>query len=43
MPTRNFGRYESIAINHTVVANGTDGIRWYEVRSPIGGDPSISQ
>jgi hypothetical protein len=43
MPIRNYGRYESIAINHTVVANGTDGIRWYEVRIPKGGDPSIYQ
>jgi hypothetical protein len=43
MPIRNFGRYESIAINHTVVANGADGIRWYEVRIPTGGDPSIYQ
>jgi hypothetical protein len=43
MPIRNFGRYESIAINHTVVANGADGIRWYELRIPTGGDPSIYQ
>jgi hypothetical protein len=43
MPIRNFGGYESIAINHTVVANGTDGIRWYEVRIPKGGDPSVYQ
>jgi hypothetical protein len=43
MPIRNFGRYESVAINHTVVANGTDGIRWYEVRIPKSGDPSIYQ
>jgi len=43
MPIRNFGKYESVAINHTVVANGTDGIRWYEVRIPKGGDPSVYQ
>jgi len=43
MPIRNLGKYESVAINHTVVANGTDGIRWYEVRIPKGGDPSVSQ
>ena len=43
MPIRNYGTYESVAINHTVVANGTDGIRWYEVRIPKGGDPSIYQ
>jgi hypothetical protein len=43
MPIRNFGRYESVALNHTVVANGTDGIRWYEVRIPKGGDPNVYQ
>jgi len=43
MPIRNFGKYESVAINHTVVANGTDGIRWYEVRIPKGGTPSVYQ
>ena len=43
MPIRNLGKYESVAINHTVVATGTDGIRWYEVRIPKGGDPSVSQ
>ena len=43
MPIRNFGKYESVAINHTVVANGTDGISWYEVRIPKGGDPSVYQ
>ena len=35
---RNFGKYESILINHTVdVGDGTTeraGIRWYEVRNP---------
>jgi len=35
---RNFGRYESLLINHTVdVGNGTTeraGVRWYEVRNP---------
>lgn len=43
MPIRNYGRYESVALNHTVVANGTDGIRWYEVRIPKGGNPSVYQ
>jgi hypothetical protein len=35
---RNFGKYESLLINHTVdVGDGTNeraGIRWYEVRNP---------
>src|SRR6266480_64311 len=43
MPIRSYGKYESVALNHTVVANGTDGIRWYEVRIPKGGGPSIYQ
>src|SRR6266487_2920252 len=43
MPIRSYGKYESVALNHTVVANGTDGIRWYEVRIPKGGNPSVYQ
>ena len=41
---RNFGDHESLVLNHTVLADGTDraGIRWYEVRSP-GSSPSIYQ
>jgi subtilase family serine protease len=33
---RNFGTHESLVVNHTVDADGTDhaGIRWYEVRNP---------
>ena len=33
---RNFGTHESLALNHTVDADGQDhaGIRWYEVRDP---------
>ena len=41
---RNFGTHESIVLNHTVRADGTDraGVRWYEVRDP-GGSPAIYQ
>jgi hypothetical protein len=41
---RNFGDHESLVINHTVDADGTDhaGIRWYEIRSP-NSSPSIFQ
>jgi len=31
---RNFGTHESIVVNHTVAANATAGVRWYEIRSP---------
>jgi hypothetical protein len=43
MPYRNFGSYASILLNHTVVADGRDGIRWYELRIPTGKAPSIYQ
>jgi hypothetical protein len=43
MPIRNFGKYESVNLNHTVVADDRNGVRWYEVRIPKGGDPSIYQ
>jgi hypothetical protein len=33
---RNFGTHESIVVNHTVTANATSGVRWYEIRSPNG-------
>ena len=41
---RNFGDHESLVVNHTVDADGTDhaGIRWYEIRNP-GSSPSIYQ
>jgi subtilase family serine protease len=41
---RNFGTHESLVVNHTVDADGTDhaGIRWYEVRNP-GTSPVIYQ
>ena len=33
---RNFGTHESLVVNHTVDADGTDhaGVRWYEIRDP---------
>jgi hypothetical protein len=31
---RNMGTYESLVVNHTVNASGTDGVRWYELRDP---------
>ena len=45
MPYRNFGSYASLVLNHSVHvdSNGRIGIRWYEVRIPRGGTPSIYQ
>jgi hypothetical protein len=44
MTYRNFGKYGSLLLNHTVQApSGHTGIRWYEVRIPSGGAPSIYQ
>jgi hypothetical protein len=45
MPYRNFGLYASLVLNHSVHvnSNGRIGIRWYEVRIPRGGTPSIYQ
>jgi hypothetical protein len=40
---RNFGDHASLVLDHTVVADGREGIRWYEVRIPNGGSPSIYQ
>jgi hypothetical protein len=40
---RNFGDHASLVLNHSVVADGRIGIRWYEVRIPTGGSPSIYQ
>lgn len=41
---RNFGTHESLVVNHTVDADGTDhaGIRWYEIRDPRT-TPSVYQ
>jgi hypothetical protein len=40
---RNFGGYASLLLNHTVKADTREGIRWYELRMPTGGAPSIYQ
>jgi hypothetical protein len=40
---RNFGSYASVLLNHTVQADGRSGIRWYELRIPQGGSPSVYQ
>ena len=41
---RNFGSYASLLLNHTVVTpDARDGVRWYEVRIPKGGQPSVYQ
>jgi len=31
---RNYGTYESLVVNHSVLAGSVGGIRWYEIRSP---------
>jgi hypothetical protein len=40
---RTFGDSASLVLNHSVVADGRVGIRWYEVRIPSGGSPTIYQ
>jgi hypothetical protein len=40
---RQFPHYGSLLLNHTVVADARTGIRWYEVRIPAGGAPSVYQ
>jgi hypothetical protein len=40
---RNLGDHASLVLNHSVVTDGRVGIRWYEVRIPTGGAPSIYQ
>ena len=41
---RNFGTHESLVVNHTVDADGSDhaGVRWYEIRDPRT-SPSVFQ
>jgi len=39
---RNFGDHDALVLNHTVKANGLEGIRWYEVRGPLS-TPTIYQ
>jgi hypothetical protein len=43
MNYRNFGNYASVLLNHTVQADGVTGLRWYELRIPKGGAPSVYQ
>ena len=45
LPYRNFGSYASLVLNQSVhvTSNGRIGVRWYEVRIPSGGGPSIYQ
>lgn len=40
---RRFETHESMVVNHTVVANGKAGIRWYEIRRENGGDWALYQ
>jgi hypothetical protein len=39
---RNFGRYETLVVNHSVDNGGPAAVRWYEVRNP-GGTPAVHQ
>ncbi|MDQ2808602.1 MAG: S-layer homology domain-containing protein [Chloroflexota bacterium] len=40
---RNFGTYQAIVTNHTVLGTGgVDGVRWYELRSPAA-TPTLFQ
>jgi hypothetical protein len=44
MPYRKIGNVASILLNHSVqTPDGRIGVRWYEVRVPAGGSPSIYQ
>ena len=41
---RNFGTHESVVLNQTVrVAPGQVGVRWYELRTPHAGVPTVFQ
>ena len=40
---RNFGDHESLVTSHSVVAGGSVGVRWYELRSPGGGAAIFQQ
>jgi len=43
---RNFGTYESLVVNHSVLVgnkrNGVNSVRWYEIQNP-GGTPVVFQ
>ena len=40
---RNFGDHEAIIVNHSVTAGSSVGMRWYELRGPFTGTPSVYQ
>jgi hypothetical protein len=40
---RNFGDHESLVVNHTVAADGSMGVRWYELQSPNSDTPVVYQ
>jgi hypothetical protein len=39
---RNFGRRQSVVLNHTVQTDGRAAVRWYEIRNP-GGSATLHQ
>ncbi|MFE9096254.1 hypothetical protein [Streptomyces sp. NPDC007264] len=39
---RNFGDHESLVVNHSVAADSSVGVRWYELRL-AGGNPTVYQ
>jgi hypothetical protein len=40
---RNFGAYDVLLINHSVVAGSSVGVRWYEIRNPGTAPVSVYQ
>ena len=40
---RNFGDHESLVVNHSVTAGSSVGVRWYELRNPSSGTPTLFQ
>jgi hypothetical protein len=40
---RNFGDHESLVLTHSVSANGTIGVRWYELQDPNGSPFAFQQ
>lgn len=39
---RNFGNHESLLVSHSVIADSSSGIRWYEIQNP-NGTPVVAQ
>lgn len=39
---RNLGNHESLLVSHSVAANSSSGIRWYEIQNP-NGTPVVAQ